>query len=305
MKSLLICGGVGGAKLAKGFYRSDQNFDLLVNVGDDFNHFGLHISPDLDTVMYTLSDQVNQKQGWGLKDESWTTLENIKFLNSETWFQLGDKDIATHMVRTQLLKTKTLTEATQIICKAFNLPLNIYPASNDPIETIILSEQEKYSFQEYFVKYQTKPLVQGIEYHGIQKATLNDCLDLESYDNIVICPSNPFLSIDPITKIQELNNFLSKNKERVYVVSPIVANNSLKGPTAKIMQSLNIDVNVLSIAKHYREIANNIVIDASDSNFINDIQSLEINCLVSEHLVMRSDNDKVNLANDILKFLNA
>lgn len=305
MKSLLICGGVGGAKLAKGFYRSDQNFDLLVNVGDDFNHFGLHISPDLDTVMYTLSDQVNQKQGWGLKDESWTTLENIKFLNSETWFQLGDKDIATHMVRTQLLKTKTLTEATQIICKAFNLPLNIYPASNDPIETIILSEQEKYSFQEYFVKYQTKPLVQGIEYHGIQKAALNDCLDLESYDNIVICPSNPFLSIDPITKIQELNNFLSKNKERVYVVSPIVANNSLKGPTAKIMQSLNIDVNVLSIAKHYREIANNIVIDASDSNFINDIQSLEINCLVSEHLVMRSDNDKVNLANDILKFLNA
>ena len=305
MKSLLICGGVGGAKLAKGFYRSDQNFDLLVNVGDDFNHFGLHISPDLDTVMYTLSDQVNQKQGWGLKDESWTTLENIKFLNSETWFQLGDKDIATHMVRTQLLKTKTLTEATQIICKAFNLPLNIYPASNDPIETIILSEQEKYSFQEYFVKYQTKPLVKGIEYHGIQQAALNDCLDLESYDNIVICPSNPFLSIDPIIKIQELNNFLLKHKERVYVVSPIVANNSLKGPTAKIMQSLNIDVNVLSIAKHYREIANNIVIDAIDSNFINDIQSLEINCLVSEHLVMRSDNDKVNLANDILKFLNA
>ena len=305
MKSLLICGGVGGAKLAKGFYRSDQNFDLLVNVGDDFNHFGLHISPDLDTVMYTLSDQVNQKQGWGLKDESWTTLENIKFLNSETWFQLGDKDIATHMVRTQLLKTKTLTEATQIICKAFNLPLNIYPASNDPIETIILSEQEKYSFQEYFVKYQTKPLVKGIEYHGIQNAALNDCLDLESYDNIIICPSNPFLSIDPIIKIQELNNFLLKNKERVYVVSPIVANNSLKGPTAKIMQSLNIDVNVLSIAKHYREIANNIVIDASDNSFINDIQSLEINCLVSEHLVMRSDNDKVNLANDILKFLNA
>ena len=305
MKSLLICGGVGGAKLAKGFYRSDQNFDLLVNVGDDFNHFGLHISPDLDTVMYTLSDQVNQKQGWGLKDESWTTLENIKFLNSETWFQLGDKDIATHMVRTQLLKTKTLTEATQIICKAFNLPLNIYPASNDPIETIILSEQEKYSFQEYFVKYQTKPLVKGIEYHGIQKATLNDCLNLESYDNIVICPSNPFLSIDPIIKIQELNNFLLKHKERVYVVSPIVANNSLKGPTAKIMQSLQIDVNVLSIAKHYREIANNIVIDASDNSFINDIQSLEINCLVSEHLVMRSDNDKVNLANDILKFLNA
>ena len=305
MKSLLICGGVGGAKLAKGFYRSDQNFDLLVNVGDDFNHFGLHISPDLDTVMYTLSDQVNQKQGWGLKDESWTTLENIKFLNSETWFQLGDKDIATHMVRTQLLKTKTLTEATQIICKAFNLPLNIYPASNDPIETIILSEQEKYSFQEYFVKYQTKPLVKGIEYHGIQQAALNDSLDLESYDNIVICPSNPFLSIDPIIKIQELNNFLLKHKERVYVVSPIVANNSLKGPTAKIMQSLNIDVNVLSIAKHYREIAKNIVIDASDSNFINDIQSLEINCLVSEHLVMRSDNDKVNLANDILKFLNA
>jgi len=305
MKSLLICGGVGGAKLAKGFYRSEQNFDLLVNVGDDFNHFGLHISPDLDTVMYTLSDQVNQKQGWGLKDESWTTLENIKFLNSETWFQLGDKDIATHMVRTQLLKTKTLTEATQIICKAFNLPLNIYPASNDPIETIILSEQEKYSFQEYFVKYQTKPLVKGIECHGIQEAALNDCLDLESYDNIVICPSNPFLSIDPIIKIQELNNFLLKHKERVYVVSPIVANNSLKGPTAKIMQSLNIDVNVLSIAKHYREVANNIVIDASDSNFINDIQSLEINCLVSEHLVMRSDNDKVNLANDILKFLNA
>jgi len=305
MKSLLICGGVGGAKLAKGFYRSDQNFDLLVNVGDDFNHFGLHISPDLDTVMYTLSDQVNQKQGWGLKDESWTTLENIKFLNSETWFQLGDKDIATHMVRTQLLKTKTLTEATQIICKAFNLPLNIYPASNDPIETIILSEQEKYSFQEYFVKYQTKPLVKGIEYHGIQKAALNDCLDLESYDNIVICPSNPFLSIDPIIKIHELNNFLLKHKERVYVVSPIVANNSLKGPTAKIMQSLNIDVNVLSIAKHYREVASNIVIDSSDKHYIQNIQSLEINCLVSEHLVMRSDNDKVNLANDILKFLNA
>ena len=305
MKSLLICGGVGGAKLAKGFYRSKQNFDLLVNVGDDFNHFGLHISPDLDTVMYTLSDQVNQKQGWGLKDESWTTLERIKFLNSETWFKLGDKDIATHMVRTQLLKTKTLTEATQIICKAFNLPLNIYPASNDPIETIILGEEKKYSFQEYFVKYQTKPSVKGVEYHGITKAALNHLLDLESYDNIVICPSNPFLSIDPIIKIQELNNFLLKHKERVYVVSPIVANNSLKGPTAKIMQSLQLDVNALSIAKHYRDVAKNIVIDASDKRYIEDIQSLEINCFVSENLVMRSDDDKVNLANDILKFLNA
>ena len=140
---------------------------------------------------------------------------------------------------------------------------------------------------------------------ALKKAALNDCLDLESYDNIVICPSNPFLSIDPIIKIQELNNFLLKHKERVYVVSPIVANNSLKGPTAKIMQSLNIDVNVLSIAKHYRDVAKNIVIDASDKRYIEDIQSLEINCFVSEHLVMRSDKDKVNLANDILKFLNA
>jgi LPPG:FO 2-phospho-L-lactate transferase len=304
MKTLLICGGVGGAKLAKGFFLKNHPMDILINVGDDFNHFGLHISPDIDTVMYTLADRVNQEQGWGLAEESWTTLNNIEFLDGETWFQLGDKDMATHLVRTQLLKNHSLTETTKKISLSFNLDVNLFPASDEPIETMIHSGNSCLTFQEYFVKQKAEPKVTSIAYRGLEKASLNKRIDLNSYDNFVICPSNPYLSIDPIIKIQELNKFLSQNKEKVFVVSPIVANRSLKGPTAKIMQSLNLDVNVVSIAKHYNYIAKNIFLDDLDKHYVNEISSLGMNAYVSKKLVMRSIQDKVSLAEDVIRILN-
>lgn len=305
MKTLLICGGVGGAKLAKGFYQSKQDFDVLVNIGDDFNHFGLHISPDLDTVMYTLSDRVNTSQGWGLEDDTWKTLKNIELIGGDTWFQLGDKDLATHMVRTQLLKTQNLTQTTQKICQAFNLSINLFPASEDLIQTTIYEGNNSYSFQEYFVKHKTNVVVSSIAYLGLEQASLNPNIDLETYNKIIICPSNPYLSIDPIVKINELWNFLNKNKERVFVISPIVADASLKGPTAKIMHSLGIDVNVISIAKHYRAIADNIFIDERDKHYAQEISSLGMNPYLSKHLVMTSDQDKISLAVEIVKVLNA
>ena len=247
---LLLCGGVGGAKLALGFKNSidPDNLTIAVNTGDDFMHLGLRICPDLDTVMYTLAGESDISKGWGRKNESWNMLSALSDMEGETWFQLGDKDLATHIQRTYLINSgQSLTEATHDLCESFNLPKYIFPMSNQSVETYIQTKNRLLSFQEYFVKLKCEPPVADFVFKGLDKADFNKDLDLAIYDEIIICPSNPYVSINPMLQLPKLKNYLHDYSHKVTTISPIVNAQSLKGPTAKMMQELGQQVCVKTI----------------------------------------------------------
>ena len=305
MKSLLICGGVGGAKLAYGFYNSIPHdaFDVLVNTGDDFIHLGLHVSPDLDTVIYTLSEEVEVSQGWGRQNESWNMLNELRTLEGDIWFQLGDKDLATHFIRTSMLNDgKSLTDITAHIASRFGIKSNIFPMSDNLVSTFIKTDRDILSFQEYFVKHRCLPIANDFIFKGSSKAKLNSKINLDDYDNFIICPSNPFISIGPILSIKKISDHLKANKDKVFVISPIVDGDSIKGPTAKIFRELGHEPSVKSVAEFYQDYATNIFIDNKDSEYLKELNSLGFNVFV-DRLVMKSKKSKVDLAKSIVEYL--
>jgi len=302
---LLLCGGVGGAKLALGFKNSlpDENLAIVVNTGDDFTHMNLKICPDLDTVMYTLSGESDVSKGWGRKGESWNMLSALADIGGETWFQLGDKDLATHIQRTKLIKSgKSLSEATYKLSKSFNLPKFIFPMSDEPVETYIQTKNRLLSFQEYFVKLKCKPPVTDFVFKGLDKAKFNQDIDLASYDEIIICPSNPYVSINPMLQLSTLQNHLIEFPDKVTVISPIVNYQSLKGPTAKMMLELGHEISVLTIAKFYKNYSKRIFIDSSDSNDSNQLIKFGFN-VHETNLVMNNTQSKNKLAQEIIQLL--
>ena len=305
MKSLLICGGVGGAKLAYGFYNSIPHdaFDVLVNTGDDFIHLGLHVSPDLDTVIYTLSEEVEVSQGWGRQNESWNMLNELKTLEGDTWFQLGDKDLATHFIRTSMLNDgKSLTDITAHIASRFGIKSNIFPMSDNLVSTFIKTDRDILSFQEYFVKLKCAPPVTDFVFKGLDKAEFNPDLTLSSYDEIIICPSNPYVSINPMLQLTTLNQYLVGFSDKVTVISPIVNSKSLKGPTAKMMLELDHDISVVTIGKFYQQYSKRIFIDPSDVEETTKLNELgyEVHCA---NLIMNNTMSKNSLAHEIIKLL--
>jgi|TARA_B110000438_G_C15742910_1_gene619323 LPPG:FO 2-phospho-L-lactate transferase len=302
---LLLCGGVGGAKLALGFSKilPESNFTIVVNTGDDFTHFNLKICPDLDTVMYTLSNESDLSKGWGRANESWEMLSALKNLGGETWFQLGDKDLATHIIRTQLISNgSSLSEATQELASRFGLKTNILPMTDDLVETYIQTQNRLLSFQEYFVKFQCEPSVTNFVFKGLDKAKFNPLIKLDNFDEIIICPSNPFVSISPIIQLEPLNEYLQSHPERVNVVSPIVNSKSLKGPTSKMMKELGMDTSVLTIAKYYSKYAQTLFIDASDHQEEKLIKNMGYKVSLAD-LVMNNLDSKINLAQSVIDYL--
>ena len=302
---LLLCGGVGGAKLALGFKNSigSHNLTIAVNTGDDFSHLGLRICPDLDTVMYTLAGESDTSKGWGRKDESWNMLSALSNMGGETWFQLGDKDLATHIQRTFLINSgQSLTEATHNLCESFNLPKYIFPMSNQSVETYIQTKNRLLSFQEYFVKLKCEPPVTDFVFKGLDKADFNKDLDLSIYDEIIICPSNPYVSINPILQLPKLKNYLHDYSHKVTTISPIVNAQSLKGPTAKMMQELGQEVSVKTIAKFYNNYSQRIFIDSSDVSESNELNDLGYEVHIAD-LIMNSVDKKNALAKRIINEL--
>ena len=302
---LLLCGGVGGAKLALGFKNSinPDNLTIAVNTGDDFTHLDFKICPDLDTVMYTLAGESDVSKGWGRKDESWNMLSALREMNGETWFQLGDKDLATHIQRTQLIQSGfSLTEATHKLCESFKLPKYIYPMSNQTVETYIQTKNRLLSFQEYFVKLKCAPPVTDFVFKGLDKAEFNPDLTLSSYDEIIICPSNPYVSINPMLQLTTLNQYLVGFSDKVTVISPIVNSKSLKGPTAKMMLELDHDISVVTIGKFYQQYSKRIFIDPSDVEETTKLNELgyEVHCA---NLIMNNTLSKNSLAHEIIKLL--
>ncbi len=309
---LALSGGVGGAKLALGLNQRLAPADLtvIVNTGDDQNHYGLFVSPDIDTLIYTLAGVNNKAQGWGMADESWQCMDALKKLGGETWFQLGDKDIATHLMRATLLSEgKTLTQVTQALCDAYGVKCRLLPMSDEIVSTQVEVIDENQTttllaFHDYFVKYQCKPEVSAIYFEHAEQARISKDVQraVTEADQLIVCPSNPFLSIDPIFSVPELKASLVAGIEKRLVVSPIIGGEAVKGPSAKIMKELGLPVTTLAVAEKYQDFATHFVIDHKDVAEKPAIEALGLNVLVTKTL-MQSDADKKQLADDVLAFL--
>ena len=297
-----LAGGVGGAKLADGLAQVLQpdHLTIIVNTGDDFTHFGLRISPDLDTVCYTLAGLANPDTGWGRKDETWRVFEILKAMGMPDWFQLGDTDLATHLVRTARIdEGGTLTQITQDFCKVWGIKAKILPMSDDIIQTRVFTDEGSLGFQEYFVHRHSEPAVIGFRFEGIEqsKPAPGVLEAIEMCDVAFICPSNPWVSIDPILSVPEIRARLEK--KHVYGVSPIIGNKTVKGPAAKMFAELGIQPSALAVAEHYGNLLDTFVIDRSDVSLINDINRLG-SCTYVTDILMHDQADRGRLAQELL-----
>lgn len=307
-KVLALSGGVGGAKLALGLSKivSTEQLTIVCNTGDDFDHYGLRICPDLDTVMYTLAGRNNQQQGWGLANESWRVMEALSALGGEDWFRLGDLDIATHLQRTALLRSGlSLSEATRQLCDRFEVPQRVLPMSDDPVATIVQTEQGELSFQHYFVREQCRPAVHGFYFRDIEQARPQHeffaQLNNPDLDAIVICPSNPFVSIDPILHLSGVREALLDSAAPVIAVSPIVGGAAIKGPAAKMLREMNLPITAATVAHRYCDILDGFVLDQIDAEQAEVIAELGVAVQVTD-TIMRSLDDRVRLADEVLTF---
>ncbi len=304
MKVVALAGGVGGAKLADGLVRilNPDELAIVVNTGDDFTHFGLHISPDLDTVCYTLAHLVNTKTGWGMKNETWKALKGATQLGGPGWFSLGDRDLGTHLERTRrLAEGETLTSITQSFCQKWGIKHTIYPMCDQLVATMINTREYGWiMFQEYFVNKKCMPTVLGFEFKGIQRSKVDEDLSqkIREADHIIICPSNPWVSIDPILKVNGFGKLLEG--KRVIAVSPIIGNHTIKGPAAKMFSEMGLQPSSLSVAEHYKGLIQSIVIDESDQDLIPAISRCGIISHVTD-IFMKSPKDRIRLANFVLK----
>jgi LPPG:FO 2-phospho-L-lactate transferase len=265
VKIVALAGGVGGAKLAHGLARvlPPAELAIIVNNGDDFEHFGLRICRDLDTVCYTLAEIANPKTGWGLEDESYQVLEAIRDLGGPLWFRMGDRDLGTHLERTRRLQQgETLSVITRDFCRAWGIDHPILPVTNDPIATIVQTAEEgDLAFQEYFVRRQCQPVVTGFHFNGAAKAEpAPGVLDLiEAADVVVICPSNPWVSIAPILAVPGIRDAIAEKP--VVAVSPLVGGAAIKGPAAKMYAELGVQPSAVAVAETYQDLLSGFVLD--------------------------------------------
>jgi len=266
-----LTGGIGGAKLALGLHRvlPPGALACIVNTGDDFVHLGLHVSPDLDTTLYTLAGCENPEQGWGRRVETWTFMRALGELGGETWFRLGDGDLALHVERTRRLATgETLSAIMDDFRRRFGIASRLLPMSDDTVATRVHTPDAELAFQDYFVRLRAAPEVRAIEFAGAStsrtSAALAEVLGSSRLRAIVVCPSNPYLSIDPILAVRGLAAALRVPGVPVVAVSPLIGGRAVKGPTAKIMRELGIEVSNRAIAAHYGDLLDGLVIDESD-----------------------------------------
>lgn len=303
---LALSGGVGGAKLALGLadVLPPGQLHVMVNTADDFRHLGLHISPDIDTLLYTLSQKSNEVLGWGLAGETWNAMDALQRLGGDTWFRLGDNDLATHLWRTGLLdRGQSLLHITDTLARQLGIASRIHPMCEERVSTTVRCEGRDLPFQHYFVKEQCKPVVTGFSFEGIADARPNDKVMALLHDAacaaIVVCPSNPFVSIDPILQIPGFWPALRDNPAPVVLVSPIVAGMAIKGPAAKMMAELGVPVTALGVAQYYCErypgLLDHFVIDVSDATLAEEIGELGVAVTVAS-TVMKNREDKQRLA---------
>ena len=301
---LALAGGVGGAKLALGLAHCLPSGGLViaVNTGDDENFHGLHVSPDLDTMMYTLAGLSNPATGWGLAGETFGALEMLRRYGADTWFNLGDRDLATHIRRTQLLSQGfTLSEVTGQLCSSLKIEHSIVPMSDQPVRTVLETEKGRLSMQEYFVRERAQPEVTAVSYVGAEVARPSGPLEvaLSNSDMLVICPSNPALSVQPIVQVSGMKESLARFPGLRVAVSPIVGNDAVRGPAGRIMASLGQEVSVVGVARAYAEFCDVLVIDRQDEGLAPAVEATGVRPVVAD-TIMESLQDRIDLAQVVL-----
>jgi LPPG:FO 2-phospho-L-lactate transferase len=307
MKVAALAGGVGGAKLADGLALAlpPTDFTTIVNTGDDFEHLGLKICPDLDTVCYTLAGLANPETGWGLRGETWHALESLEAVGGPTWFRLGDHDLGTHLERTRRLREgQTLSQVTAAFCAAWGVASRVIPMSDEPVPTVVYTDEGPLPFQEYFVHRQCQPEVTGFHFEGVEKSRPAPGVlqVLNAADLVVICPSNPWVSIAPILAIPGVRDAVQG--KQVVAVSPIIGGRAMKGPAAKMFQELGLSPSAAAVAKHYgakrgNGILTGFVLDNLDADQSVETETSGVHTLTT-NTMMNTSTDRLRLANELI-----
>lgn len=297
-----LAGGVGGAKLADGLAQilQPEQLTIIVNTADDFTYLGLRISPDLDTVCYTLAGMANPVTGWGRKNETWRVLETLQQMGMPVWFQIGDADLATHLMRNiRFSEGWSLSQITSEFCRLWGVQVKVLPISDDSIQTRVDTQAGVLEFQEYFVHQRCQPKVKGFYFEGAEssKPAAGVLEALEHSDAVVLCPSNPWVSIDPILAVPNVKKVLGS--KLVIAVSPIIGGTAVKGPAAKMFSELGIQPSAQAVAQHYNKLLHSIVIDNSDAGMAREINDLGIHTTVT-NIVMNDKADRGRLAQEII-----
>lgn len=299
-----LAGGVGAARFLTGLLKlvKEEELTVIVNTGDDINLFGLHISPDIDIVTYTLAGIVNNEKGWGINADTFNCLNMLKQFNQESWFNLGDKDFATSILRTNMLKNGvTLSQITAKVACDLGLKLKILPMTNDKFATHIRTPQGSIHFEEYMVKREAKDQVLDVEYIGADTATPAPGVieSIMKANHVIVCPSNPIVSIGTILSIKGVRDALKKSKAKKSAITPIVAGSPVKGPADKLLSGLGLEVSAYSVAKLYADFLNTFIIDKADITEKNRIEELGVEVKIANTL-MKDLHSKVELARTVL-----
>ena len=302
---VLLTGGTGGAKLVLGFHEetTPENLVVVCNTGDDSIVHGLHVSPDVDTIVYTLAGVIDPAKGWGIRDDTFTVLDQLQRLGNESWFRLGDRDIATHLTRTRLLAGGSpLSRVTATLCDALGVRSTVLPMSDERVETRLSTSEGELSFQEYFVKARWQPDVLSLHYRGIEQSrTGPGVLDaIRDAAMVVVCPSNPATSIGPILAVPGVRQALRETPAKVAAVSPMVQGRSFSGPAHRLMATLGVEASVAGLAGAYRDFVDVLVIDTEDRDLQPAIETLGIDVRTTS-IRMDTLDDKKRLARELLQ----
>jgi LPPG:FO 2-phospho-L-lactate transferase len=306
LKVVALAGGVGGSKMVNGLAQilAPENLFIIANTGDDFEHLGLYISPDLDTIMYRLAGVNNPQTGWGRVDETWQMMAALRDLGGPTWFNLGDKDLANNLLRTQWLREgHPLSWVTAQLCQRFGVAQRLVPMTDSPVRTIVHTDQGQLEFQDYFVRHRCEPRVEKLTYKGADTAEFNPAIStaIRRADLIVVTPSNPLLSIDPILSLPGMSQLISSTAAPKIAISPIIGGAAVKGPVAKIMRELEMEVSPLGVALHLEHILKGFVLDSIDQKLRARIEDLGLKAMCTDTL-MHSAQDQARLAREVVEF---
>lgn len=299
----ILAGGSGSVKMVRGFASQRTDINVVTNVGDNYWLYGMYICPDIDTITYGLADLLDHDKGWGIKKDTFGFLRQMEIFGEETWFRIGDRDTATHLTRTNMLKNgKSLSYITKWMCEKLSIEIKILPVTDNTIETRIITDRGDLHLQEFWVKHRGLDEVKGIEYQGSEKVRPNPDAMNAIHDSslIVIAPGNPLTSIGPMLAIKGIRKELSKKKNKVVAISPIIGNSAISGPTGKYLEAAGIEVSALGVAKMYADVCSNIIIDTKDRMLTKKIESLNINVHETK-IRMTNKQSEDALAASILK----
>jgi len=299
----ILAGGSGSVKMVRGFASQRTDINVVTNVGDNYWLYGMYICPDIDTITYGLADLLDHDKGWGIKKDTFGFLRQMEIFGEETWFRIGDRDTATHLTRTNMLKNgKSLSHITKWMCEKLSIEIKIIPVTDNTIETRIITDRGDLHLQEFWVKHRGLDEVKGIEYQGAEKVRPNpDAMNAIHDSNlIVIAPGNPLTSIGPMLAIKGIRKELAKKKTKVVAISPIIGNSAISGPTGKYLEAAGIEVSALGVAKMYADVCSNIIIDTKDHALKSKIESLNINVHESK-IKMTTKQSEDALAASIIK----